>query len=299
MKHNTFYIPLPDDFSFAECLWFLDRNYDDCVHKVTGDTLYKPLLINGEVSLICIREKSGSLEVNILKGRTDDSIKQWIATYINDWFDLDRDTTAFYKLLKKDKRLAYMVHDFKGLRLVSIPDLFEAICWSITGQQINLTFAYKLKRRLTEKYGTAVTYRGHTCHLFPDAATLALADPGELRAMQFSAAKVTYIIATAKAFTSGYISKDHLQQLPDLAARRALLTSLKGIGTWTANYTLMKSLKEPACIPYGDAGLLNALIAHDVLQDKKDQAALDTFFARFRGWESYLVFYLWRSLAKK
>ena len=299
MKRNTFCIPLPDDFSFAECLWFLDRNYDDCVHKVTGDTLYKPIMINSEVFLTSIHEKDKSLEVSILEGPADATAKQLVAAYISDWLDLDRDTTPFYKLLKKDKRTAYMVNDFKGLRLVSIPDLFEAICWSVIGQQINLTFAYKLKRRLTEKYGISITYKENIYHIFPDAATLALADPAELRAMQFSAAKVTYITETAKAFANGLISKDQLQKLPDVAARRAFLTSLKGIGFWTANYTLMKSLKEPACIPYGDAGLLNALIAHNILQDKKDNAALDAFFAKFRGWESYLVFYLWRSLAKK
>lgn len=269
------------------------------MHKVTGNVLYKPLMMNGKILLISIHETGRSLEVNILKGPADDTAKQWITAYVREWLDVDLDTAPFYKLLKKDKRLAYMVNDFKGLRLVSIPDLFEAICWSVMGQQINLAFAYKLKRRLTEQYGTAVTYRGHTYHIFPDAATLAMADPGELRAMQFSAAKVTCLTETAKAFAGGQISKDHLYRLPDLAARQALLTSLKGIGIWTANYTLMKSLKEPVCIPYGDAGLLNALIAHHVLQDKKDKAALDTFFAKFRGWESYLVFYLWRSLAKK
>jgi DNA-3-methyladenine glycosylase II len=73
---------------------------------------------------------------------------------VSGWFDLERNMDPFYSLLRHDVRLFYMADAFAGLRIVGIPNLFEALCWSITGQQINLTFAYKLKRRLVETYGT-------------------------------------------------------------------------------------------------------------------------------------------------
>lgn len=78
-----------------------------------------------------------------------------------------------------------------------------------------------------------------------------------------------------------------------------MLMSVKGIGIWTANYALMKSLKEQSSIPYGDAGLLQALLIHNIITDKKDGLQIRNFFQEMRGWESYVVFYLWRSLAKK
>jgi DNA-3-methyladenine glycosylase II len=55
-------------------------------------------------------------------------------------------------------------------------------------------------------------------------------------------------------------------------------------------------MRERSCIPYGDAGLIKALINHNVVISKQDLAGMDNIFKEFNGWESYLVFYLWRSL---
>lgn len=56
---------------------------------------------------------------------------------------------------------------------MGIPDLFEAIAWGILGQQINLTYAYTLKRRLVEKFGTSVEYEGKRFWLFPTPDVIA------------------------------------------------------------------------------------------------------------------------------
>lgn len=253
-------------------------------------------MINGKPVLVRIAE---GLQIDILKGEDTPAVQQAIAAYITGWFDLERDVRPFYKLLKKHPALAYMADDFRGLRLVGIPDLFEAIAWSIIGQQINLTFAYKMKRRMVERYGSTVAFEGKDYYIFPDAATLAAADPAELRAMQFSARKAEYLIIAAEAFAMGRISKDMIRALPDTATRQKALTGLKGVGIWTANYSLMKSLQEQSSVPYGDAGLLNALLQHSIITDKKDHAGIVRFFEGFPGWESYMVFYLWRSLAKR
>ena len=75
-----------------------------------------------------------------------------------------------------------------------------------------------------------------------------------------------------------------------------MLLAQKGIGEWTANYALMKSLRDPQCIPHGDIGLLNALANHNIISDRNELDKIATLFKTFPGWESYLVFYLWRSL---
>jgi DNA-3-methyladenine glycosylase II len=100
-------------------------------------------------------------------------------------------------------------------------------------------------------------------------------------------------------FAEGSISQQMVQQCATYEAQVALLTAIRGIGIWTANYALMKTLKQLQAIPYGDVGLLNALLDHQLIKDKKDTAGIDKLFKRFKGWESYLVFYLWRSLSSK
>lgn len=296
--NNVIEIPVNDTFSFAECLWFLNRNFDDCLHRIGDDHVMKALKIDGKPVLLRISADKDNLCVEVLNERLTPHIKNAVTAYIREWFDLEREIQPFYKLLEKQKPLAYMANDFRGLRLVGIPDLFEAIAWGIIGQQINLKFAYKLKRCVVEAYGETVTFGGVSHYIFPDASRLAAINPDDLRAMQFSARKAEYLVIAAQAFANGQISKEKLQQLPDIAARQKALTDIKGIGIWTANYSLMKSLQEQTSIPYGDAGLLNALLQHGVIHDKNDQAKMARFFRKFPGWESYVVFYFWRSLAR-
>ncbi|SFD84503.1 DNA-3-methyladenine glycosylase II [Chitinophaga sp. CF118] len=290
-------IPINGTFSFRECLWFLNRNFDDCMHTTGVDYVRKAILINDQPVLFEIREGKQELVVSILHGNNTAVTQKAIEDFIHEWFDLSRDLSQFYDQLSSHKDVSYMSRDFAGLRLIGIPDLFEAICWCIIGQQINLTFAYKTKRRLVEKYGGKVTYEGQDYYTFPSPEALADASPDILREMQFSGQKVVYLIGIATVFKEERMSKALLLALPDVAAQQKALTAIKGIGIWTANYTLMKTLRIPSSIPYGDAGLLNALIAHKIISDKKDLDALNEFFRYFKGWESYLVFYLWRSLA--
>ena len=287
-------VPIPANFSFSECCWYLDRGYDDCIYKVRGGKVIKALRLGGTSLLIEVAEENSFLKVSVLQGQVDAGV---LTAYIREWLDIDRDLAPFYKLLAKDKRLQYMPGDFHGLRLVGIVDLFEALTWSIIGQQINLKFAYSLKRRLVEKYGQALTHEGGTYHLFPDSKVLAKAMVEDLRAMQFSGSKSAYIIGLANAFAKGELSRELLLNLPDRDSRLEALTRIKGIGIWTANYTLMKSLRDPSGIPHGDTGLLTALANHGIIKDRKELPKIERFFSRYKGWESYLVFYLWRSLA--
>lgn len=298
-KPVSLFIPLPALFSFEECLWFLDRNYDDCMHKIVAGRIYKALDTGQGLVLCCIHRNGEQLQVDMLQGKLTPAGRQIIVHYVREWLHMDADIQPFYTQLSKVKKLAYMAHAFEGLRLLSISSLFEALCWSIIGQQINLTFAYKLKRRLVEAYGEYVDYKGSRYYVFPAYAAIAAADVVALRAMQYSGQKAVYLTGLARTFENGEISKEQLLALPTLEERQKALVALKGIGVWTANYTLMKSLRAPDSIPHGDAGLLQALVMNGIMKDRKDLAAAERLYKKFKGWESYLVFYLWRSLALK
>ncbi len=291
----TYKIPIPQNFSFQECLWFLDRNYDDCLHEVRPNAVKKAIFIDNEPTLIEITESDKNLIINVLIGNNSEI---QILDFVKDWFDYDRDMKNFYQLLNRDADLKYMATEYKGLRLLAIPDLFEALCWSIIGQQINLTFAYKLKRRFTEAYGTKLTCEGADYYLFPKPEIVANIKVEDLLPYQFSNRKAEYLIEIAKQFVSGNISKEILSSKTTDEAIR-LLVSVRGIGEWTANYALMKSLKRLECVTYGDVGLYNALHNLKGYDKRPSLETLNSFFENFKNWEAYTVFYLWRSLTTR
>lgn len=299
MSARTFIIPASDPFSFDECLWFLDRGFDECMHTILTARVRKLVPLPGNPVLVDLRAHPEGIMAELLEGDVNPGTEATLRAYVHEWLAPQQDILPFYDKLARIPAMAYMPEAFKGLRLIGIPDLFEALAWSIIGQQINLPFAYRLKRRMVERWGESYDFGGTAYHLFPAPSVMAQADPAELRAMQFTGRKSEYIIGVAKQFAEGHVSKAALLALPGLEARRRALTDLRGIGIWSANYALMKSLRDATCIPHGDAGLLNALLSHQLISSKSDQAAMEKLYRKFKGWESYMVAYLWRSLAVK
>jgi DNA-3-methyladenine glycosylase II len=297
MMPELLIIPVTGYFNWKECLWYLDRGFDDCMYRVYPDKVRRAFSIAEQKLLVDIYYADNALAVDWLIGEPTEAIITYIRQFITEWFDLDRDLQPFYELLKNNEALAYMPESYNGLRFMGMPDLFEAIAWSIIGQQINLTFAYKIKRRLVENFGSFIAYNGEHYYLFPTPGKIAGIEVAALRELQFSNKKAEYLIGIARSFENGELSKAILLALPDLLSRQQKLTGIRGIGAWSANYILMKSLNESACIAHGDAGMLNALMSHNLIDDKKNTAAIGGLFNNFKGWESYLTFYLWRSLA--
>ncbi|WP_316823608.1 DNA-3-methyladenine glycosylase family protein [Pedobacter gandavensis] len=295
----SFLFPTPIDFNFGECLWFLDRGFDDCLYRLDKSSVTRVIRLEEGLALFQVEMAGTQLQISILNRPLSQKEVIALKNYISDWFDLQLELDPFYQLIAKEPRLAFMKEEYFGLRMVGIPDLFEAICWAIIGQQINLTFAYQLKRKLVEGYGERMEFNDHTYFLFPTPEVLATVAIEDLQGMQFSRSKASYLLGIAQAFADQSISKERLSLLPDVSSRQKFLTDIKGVGPWTANYALMKSLKERSCIPHGDAGLLNALIHLEIIQDKKDTVSIAAFFSEYIEWESYLVFYLWRTLSKR
>jgi DNA-3-methyladenine glycosylase II len=285
-------------FNWKECLWYLDRGYDDCIYKVYPGKIRRAFNLNGVKMLVEISYENNALYIKWLVGEPGETEIAYIKKFVSAWFDFDTDLVPFYDLLLSNPTLAYMPESYPGLRFIGMPDLFESLAWCIIGQQINLTFAYKIKRRLVENYGDFVKYENERYWLFPAPEQVSTLSVPELRELQFSNKKAEYLIGVADAFVRHILSKEILSGLPDFASRQKMLTAIRGIGIWTANYVLMKSLKEPCCIPIGDAGLLNALMNHEVIKVKTDRQSIDEFFETFSGWESYLTFYLWRTLSE-
>ncbi len=286
------HLPKPPNFNFKQIVWFLDRGYDDCLHKVEGNSVWKPIKTGNRKNLIRIEENHSDLVIHV-NGPTDQ--RNDILNYVNTWFDLDRDLSGFYAILRKSGSLESLPDSFYGFRIIAIPDLFESLAWSIIGQQINLRFAYRIKRAFVESYGEPADDDLGIYH-FPGFEVVRDLSVTELRELQFSSRKAEYLIGIARSFSNGSIAQERLADMTDTAEVIDELCKTRGIGEWTANYAVMKSLGRMDCIPWGDTGMLEAIRKMRGLDRKPTREEVQAFYKPFKGWESYLTFYLWRSL---
>ena len=288
-------IKKPDNFSFTACLDFLNRGYDECLYTVSQD--YVRRLIRVSSGLILIQISSNDDYINISVNRnTSSEDNEEITEYVSDWFDLNRDISGFYDLMDSHIETKDFSNYYYGLRLMGIVDLFEALCWCVIGQQINLTFAHKIKTKLVDRFGEKLEFEGIVYHCFPSPETLKKVKREDLVDMQFSKQKIAYIDNISQAFCDDVLDKGQLLKLTKQQQMENLL-EIKGIGPWTANYVSMKSLRDMTCIAYGDTGLSSALHSIFRTEKKPSKTTIDDIFKPFKGWESYFNFYLWKSLS--
>ncbi|GAB2718158.1 DNA-3-methyladenine glycosylase family protein [Paenibacillus thermoaerophilus] len=297
MNDSAFELPLPSLFSFRECLAYMARSPLECLYEADGESVTRLVRAGSGTALVrltCPGERA--MRVQVLGGSVSQQERELLIRYIRDWFDLDRDLEPFMAIARTDSLAGPLVRERAGLRIVGIPDLFEALCWAIVGQQVNLAFAYKLKRRLTEAYGESAEREGTVYRLFPQPERLAGASVEELYGLQLTRNKAIAVLTVAERMAGGQLSRERLLALPDSQAVDRELTAIRGVGPWTSQYVRMRCLGDPTSLPIGDAGLQNAAKILLGLDRKPTEPELRDLFAPWRGWESYLTFYLWRTL---
>ncbi len=289
---------LPEEFDFTKCLKFLARSPEEPCHLVKQGSLYKLLKLDHDPILLRIRpsNKKNILSIEFLTKRPIKSIRAKVAKYVWDWFDLETNLKPFYQMAKDDVVLKHIASSYYGLRMVSIPDLFEAICWAIMGQHINLNFAYLLKKRFVESFGERFRIDDRFFYLFPTPELIAKQPVNRFRQLQFTAKKSAYLIEVAKKIKEGALSKKTLLEKDSFKLAKKELMRLHGIGKWTAEYVCLRCLKDPAAFPVDDVGLKNAIKRQLRLATKPTVDEIYKFSRPWKNWEAYATFYLWNSL---
>lgn len=166
-----------------------------------------------------------------------------------------------------------------------VSDPLAALTLSIIGQQISRTAARAVFTRLREALGGAVTADG-----------LAALTEDELRALGFSYPKARAVRELAAGVVAGELDLAALDQLDDDAVI-ARLVSLRGIGPWSAQVFMLRTLRRPDVFPAGDMGLRRALVRLDDLPGLPDIPVAAQRALAWRPFRSYAAKYLWTDYA--
>jgi DNA-3-methyladenine glycosylase II len=194
-------------------------------------------------------------------------------------FDLD----PFYAWAEQDEVLGTLVQRLAGLRPPLAPDPYEAIVSAITAQQVSLFAAFAIRNRMVERFGV----RGVHAYEFPTRERMARASEEELTALGFSRRKAEYVIGVAGADLDFHA----LRTLPDDEVK-AMLTALRGLGEWTADWFLARHLARPRAWPAGDLGLVKAVSAFYFGGRKLTIAEVRAAGERFEPFQNLSAHYL-------
>lgn len=184
-------------------------------------------------------------------------------------------TEVYAALLQTDAVVAALDARYPGLRPVRQFDVFTALVRAISAQQVNLRWATTTRRRLAEAFGERQSFGAHEVYSL-SAERLAEVSVADLRALQFTTRKAEYIIGAAQEIASGALDVDALATLPDEAVV-ARLVALRGIGRWSAEWILARTLGRP-CVVAGDLAVrkvvAGAYLGHVKGEPLPDEAAI-------------------------
>ncbi|MCY8929846.1 DNA-3-methyladenine glycosidase II [Bacillus subtilis] len=296
--NDVIVITLPEIFDMNANLGYLTREKNECMYEIENNIITKVIAIGEIRSLVQVSViNNKQMVVQFLNDSRP--VEQWkreeIVKYIHEWFDLDNDLTPFYEMAKADPLLKMPVRKFYGLRVIGIPDLFEALCWGVLGQQINLAFAYSLKKQFVEAFGDSIEWNGKKYWVFPPYERIARLIPTDLADIKMTVKKSEYIIGIARLMASGELSREKLMKMNFKDAEKNLM-KIRGIGPWTANYVLMRCLRFPTAFPIDDVGLIRSIKILRYMNRKPTKDEILEISFSWKKWESYAIFYLWRVL---
>ncbi len=263
---QSFTVALDAPLDVGASLEMFRRNGDDLLDRWDGTTLLRTLPTSAvdvhSVAFACqpidAREAREAPAFRVTVEESADSMQQALVEQaVRAMFPAL--PTDFEALRQRDPVVERLAARYPGVRPVLQFDLLAALVRAISAQQVNLRWATVTRRRLAEAYGER--------HVFgPDgqwevyslsAAKLAQAQVSDLRALQFTTRKAEYLIGVAQVIASGDVTLAQLSALPDdeVIAR---LVALRGIGRWTAEWILARTLGRPHVVA-GDLGVRKAI----------------------------------------
>ncbi|MHB8074743.1 DNA-3-methyladenine glycosylase 2 family protein [Desulfosporosinus fructosivorans] len=214
-------------------------------------------------------------------------------------FDYGQTEIDFLK--RKDKKLGAAIDRIGIIQREITPDPFTALISSVVSQQISKKAAETVWTRL--------------CILLEDIPTLSNNPDGnspvlnnsesirpesitrlslsEIKACGMSERKASYIKGIAEAALSGTVNFEELHTLPDEEII-SKLSSLHGVGVWTAEMLLIFSLNRPDVLSFKDLAICRGMMNIYGLKELPKEK-FERYRKRYSPYGSVASLYLWAS----
>ena len=274
--------------------WALRRREKNAVDRWDGSRYTRVIAVDSSpVRLTVTQETTGAEPVLIvsLHPGAGDQLREDTGLLVQKILGLTVDLQPFYVLARDNELLRPLVEQFSGVRPPRFPSVFEALVNSIACQQVTLDLGILLLNRLSERFGPAVNDHGTVQHGFPGPADLAEATEEALRQLGFSHQKARAIRELAADVVADRLD---LASLDSMTNREAVdyLSTIRGIGRWSAEYVLLRGLGRLDTFPGDDVGAQNDLQRLFHLVDKPNYEQIRDLTSPWHPYEGLVYFHL-------
>src|SRR3989442_1066006 len=234
MIHRFTLAPIPPYSLFLTATRFA-RLKDEIVAGVQPRGYQRLLAVDGHLALATVTDEGTTakplLRVELQGPRKTDLDRPEFVAQLRHILCTDLNLKPFYRLARKDDLLAPIVPGFRGLKLPASPTVFESLVMAVLSQQVNLTFAYSIKKELVEAFGEKWSVNGEIYHAFPRPERFAVEKEENLLRFRLSRAKASTLVRLGQTFASGALKEEELTALSDEGVVERLV-QIKGIGRW-------------------------------------------------------------------
>ena len=182
-------------------------------------------------------------------------------------------------LKKNDKRLGEVICRVGHIYRTVDADVFSSVVHHIIGQQISTAAQATVWGRMQDALGRV------------SAESVIAAGEERLQRLGMTHRKAKYITDFAEKVVSGEFDPAALSEMPDDEAIRAL-SSLKGVGVWTAEMILLFCMQRPDIFSFDDLAVRRGLrmVYH---HREIDRRLFEKYRSRFHPYGSVASLYLW------
>lgn len=182
-------------------------------------------------------------------------------------------------LKKRDKNLGEVIDRIGHIYRTFDADLFSSVIHHIIGQQISTKAQETVWRRLCDRVGRV------------DAEAVCSVELDELQGFGMTYRKAGYIKDFAGRVRNGDFDLNSISGLSDEEVVKEL-SSIKGIGVWTAEMIMIFSMQRPDIVSYGDLAIIRGMrmiYRHEIIDRKR----FEIYRKRYSPYGTVASLYLW------
>lgn len=186
-------------------------------------------------------------------------------------------------LAASDKTMGDLIALYPNETMINYHNPFYTLVKAIIGQQISV------------KAANAISQRLESCLKIVSAKNYLAIDETTLRECGLSRQKINYITNIAKAFEENILTPSAWLNMSDEDVFHQL-TSIKGVGVWTAQMFLIFHLHRPDIFPVADLGLVKAIQQYYGQSKLLTKTEIIELSQQWKPYRTVATWFLWRSL---